>query len=88
MARKSANIVNMINRTNMMLDAQMDHHMDPQQQVGFRKGIAALLESVLHENGVYFGFSYTEKAEVDHTAESFTCKDETRCFYHIHPKLK
>ena len=60
--RKNASIVNMINRTNMMLDADMDHLMSAEEQRGYRKGVAAQLECVLHENGVYVGFAYTDKA--------------------------
>ena len=93
MARKSASIIKMIERTNEALDRNMNHHMDPHQQVGFRQGLAAALEWVLLENGVYHGFSYTEQAGVERNADGvavqpFTCQDETRRFYHTHPKLK
>lgn len=93
MARKSASIVNMINRTNTMLDAEMGHLMSEEEQKGYRKGVAAQLECVLHENGVYAGFGYTDKAGMvfgENEAGPVCVKvtDDTRRCYTVHRTLR
>jgi len=95
MSRKSASIVNMINRANHMLSAEMDHIMSPVEQVGFRKGVAEMLECTLHENGVYSGFSYLQSAGMvrhpeghEHAGYFKSVEDDSRRKYHISSKLE
>ena len=92
--KKNASILNMINRTNVMLDADMGHHMALWEEIGYRQGLCAALEAVLHENGVYNGFSYTDKAGMTvhpeghpHAGYCATLEDETRRKYNPHPFL-
>jgi len=60
MARKTINLTDVLTTANNML-ANSEDHMTRE-----REGIAALLESLLHESDVYAGFGYLPSAGVKH----------------------
>ena len=86
MARKTASIVNLIERTNLQLSRELPHTWSKEQQQGFRWGVAAALEATLFENDVYAGFSYLESVGVKRNADGtaarpWSCEDESRRSY-------
>lgn len=92
-ARKTASILNMIERTNNALAQPTPESLTKEQGIGFRMGVATALESVLHEAGVYNGFTYLESAGIPRNPDGsevrpFSCEDESRRSYSIHPKLR
>lgn len=92
MARKTASIIAMIERTNTALARPTPKGWSEEKGQAFREGIATALEMTLLENGVYNGFSYLDSAKVarnpDGTAaRPWRCEDESRRYYSVHPKL-
>jgi hypothetical protein len=74
------------------------HNRDSKGDPGIRRGANTLLETVLHESGVYAGFGYLTEQEVPagelpgivrgNEIAPNQFPDETRVFYYQHRRLR
>jgi hypothetical protein len=89
MTRRTVQLRKMIEHTNLMLNAPDPVMLTPAEAKAWRLGAAILLESMLFDAAAYAGFSYTEKANVEHDEKGYarSIEDDSRRCYTIHPKL-
>jgi hypothetical protein len=84
--RKTVPVTTAIDRANHFLE-----HTDDDQREQ-RLGVASFLEALLIDANAYSGFSYTEKAGVNHDAikqgEPFKALDDSRRLYYVHRQLR
>lgn len=83
MARKTVDVEDVREVANKMLASKDSAYRGtPEENAGYRLGVAALLEWVLHESGNYAGYGYQRG---NHPAINGKA-DETRRVYHIKGK--
>ena len=74
--RKTVNIKDLVKRANAMIAAT------PDEWVGERQGIAAVIDVVLHDCGRYAGFSYLA-SELNEDGSLIDGYDDSRRRYYI-----
>lgn len=74
--RKTVPVAEILRTANYFLKYSADEQRDE------RRGVANLLESVLHLADAYKGYNYLPSAGVDHESATITIVDDSRRFYY------
>jgi hypothetical protein len=76
-ARKKVHVAFVLAKANRMLAAPDGPYANPD----IRRGVARLLETVLHDAGAYEGYSYLDGAEGDRTRRQYAAHASLRQWF-------